>query len=324
MTGASPSNVPSWAIVWPAERFFWAVVDASTLPAVLRRIEREPERSRPDEPMLDELIADDLPCSIEELHVVYRVLDDGSGRVLACAVRRGDWAELPADTLSLRAASVPAAILQAGTQASVRDASLITSLAPPNMMRGRFVPSSMARAQVRQVAMVVGAMLLAGLVLAWGMHRRASALDEHSRQLSAASEDLIRQSVPDMPALWPATVAALDDEYALLAITRNKPPVVPNDAGSVLAELLRAWPRPTDDMGAGVQTQSLSIGDARLAFTVSSPSNDHARAWLAALAVPPGWSMAEPQLSASGSGPVVRVTATRIASPSPNFAGGTP
>lgn len=324
MTNASPIGTPSWTIVWPPERFFWAVADASTLPAVLRRIERAPERSKTDEPLLDDLIADDLPCSIEDAHVVYRAMDDGSGRVLACAARRSDLAELPPHVLSLRAAEIPTAVLDAATQASSRGASSIASLAPPNMLRGRFVPASIAGAQVRRAGMVIAAMLLAGLVFAWGLHRRASALDEYASQLAEATDHLIRQSVPDLPVQWPATVAALDNEHALLAITRSKPPVAPVNAGRVLAELLRAWPRSTDNAGLGVQTQSLSIGDARIAFTVAAPSNDHARAWLAAFAAPAGWSMAEPQLSASGNGPVVRVTATPIASSGPNLPGGAP
>jgi hypothetical protein len=298
------ADAPRWRHTWPSERFYWTIADTDSVPSLHRRIMQRPHVTLVDQPALDDLVADDFPCELDDLHVVYQPLLDGSGRVIACAARRDDLDTLPEHVLEVHADQVPSIIGE-----SLSPSPSLPS--PPNLLAGARTPRSIAHAhRTRSLVLAATVIMFAGVV-SWGLHRRATNLAASTMQLQKATQQLIRQSVPDLPPAWPASIAELNNEHARLALTRTQPPSTPLDAGQELLALLNAWPAPGQVGPMPVQTQSISIAEDRMGVTISASSNDDARRFLAAFASPANWTFAEPQLTGGTGGTMLRLVASR-------------
>ncbi|MFN7021600.1 MAG: hypothetical protein ACK4WH_09770 [Phycisphaerales bacterium] len=249
-------------LTWPAERFYWTVLDAPGL------------RQAGELPMgLLMLFQEDLPVELDTLHAVGVPLADG--RVAVCAAERSELAAIPADCLSLMPESVPAFIGGEG-------------VAPAhfNLLIGSFEPRPIRMDRMERHAFAAGAVLLCGLLLAVGLHRRAS----HWRDLAGSANAAVRHLA--RTAGQTGRPVDLTAEAARLRGTREAlaKAAPPPDAALSLAAVLRAWPA-----SAPSRPQSISVSPTAVAVSVSIEGDP--AAFLKAFAPPAGWTLDEPRLN---------------------------
>ncbi|CAG0954237.1 hypothetical protein PHYC_00371 [Phycisphaerales bacterium] len=267
-------------IDWPAERFYWAVLDCPGVPIFSGR----PHAAAG----LDLQLAEDLPEPIADLHAVYSRLDER--RVLACAARRSDLASLDPRTLSLRPAAPPAF----GSDAQPGEIELLV---------GDFEPAPLRRARMARARWVAAAVLGLCTLGAFGLLRRAGHWDSVASNAAQAARAAAAQALPDEPSDSPALVIRLRDELDLLRRTRRPSPALAGaaDAAVELNHLLAAWPK-----AQPATTDSLSITPTSLALSVGLDGD--AKPFLGELGTPPGWRREEPRISRGSGGGIVQAT----------------
>lgn len=251
---------------WPAERFFWAVLDApgvtraGVLPLGLL-------------PMLEE----DVPVDVASLHAVGVPL--GGGRLAVCAAERSELDRLPPATLTLTPTSLPPFL--EGEVATPGQFNLLVAAYQPQPLRQR---------RLRRHAAAAAVVILAGLLLAIGLHRRGSFWRDHA---ASARDAAARVAAAAMPGGRPESLEAharrLRSRRELLG--QGAPPP---DAAVALAALLQAWPS-----GVESSPQSISVGPAGIALAVSLRGEP--ATFLKAFTPPPGWVLDEPRLNAAES-----------------------
>ena len=133
---------------WPAERFYWAVLDA-------------PGAGRPGElpPGLSAMLEDDAPIRACDVHAVGVPL--AGDRLAVCAAERRELADLPAGVLSLCPAGLPAFLEGEG-------------VAPDrfNLLVGMYEPRPYRLARIRRHAVAAAVVVLCGLLVCVGLLRR--------------------------------------------------------------------------------------------------------------------------------------------------------
>jgi hypothetical protein len=197
------------------------------------------------------------------------------GRLAVCAAERSELASLPADTLSLTPECLPAFLECEG-------------VAPDrfNLLVDSFEPRPLRVARIKRHAVAAGVVLLCGLLLAVGLHRRASHWRELADHANAAAAQLAGAIGPtDRPADLAAAAARLRGTRDALAKAAPPP-----DASLSLAAVLRAWPS-----SAPSKPQSISISPTAVAVSVSMEGDP--AAFLKAFAPQTGWTMEEPRLN---------------------------
>jgi hypothetical protein len=247
---------------WPADRFYWTVLDAPGL---------RHEGELPVGLLL--LLQEDLPVELETLHAVGVPL--AGGRVAVCAAERSELAAVPADALSLTPESLPPFLDGEGVSPDRF-----------NLLVGPFEPRPIRVARIKRHAFAAGAVLLCGLLLAVGLHRRASQWRDLAGSASTAAEQLaITAGSTGRP-------VDLSTEAARLRGTREAlaKPAPPPDASLSLAAVLRAWPSI-----APSKPQSISVNPTAIAVSVSIEGDPGA--FLRAFTPPAGWAMDEPRLN---------------------------
>jgi hypothetical protein len=246
---------------WPAQRFYWAALEAPNW----RRTGVLPLGLRP-------AFEDEVPAPGEDLHAVCTPL--GDGRIVVCAARRDELARLAPGTLSLCPESLPPGL----------DAPM--DLSALNLLVGAFEPPAHRRARARRHITAALGVMLCCLLLAAGLVRRA----EHQRHLAAearsAAAALLAQVAPQ------ARPEALTFELAALRrlAEQNQRTRLPPDVSLPLAELLRNWPA-----GVPARPQSLAIGSSGLTMAVLVDGDPVP--FLQALEAPSGWMFDQPRLT---------------------------
>jgi hypothetical protein len=238
------------------------------------------------------------------LHIVCTPLP--GGRILACGASTAELkAALPPLATALVPASLPAFIrdellADPAADRAADPASLAASL---NLLIGELEPSHFRAARARRRTVVLAASLLAVLLLALGLSRRAAS----DRLLAAdalaaadiAAQDLgraIAAPVRITPDTLPAVLAIV--QRSADAAARITPP---RDATGPLEALLAAWPTAQSTSDTWVCTvQSLHITGEAIALTLTI--DGETAAFLRAFTVPPGWSLDEPRLTTIGKG----------------------
>jgi len=316
-----------WSITWPPERFFWALIDPSKLPRSLAR-----QGIATSHPALDELIVDQLPLPLHELHVVYQRVSNNNNRLIACAARTNDLRDLPIETLELKASHLPRWLDEALTPIDTHpDLSIMpesdhfqhetiaqsSAASLPNVLIGTHAPHSIRRHARHRDLIFACTLLSLCLCLALGMNRRAAASRTQAQNFATATAGLVRANVPSLPASWPAIISELETEHHNFTRTRTQPMIPPRDAAEVLAGLLARWP-----LATSVQTQSLRVAEDQMTITVSTSLVDNARAFANNIIAPSGWVLSEPQLSSSGNASILMISAYRdqVGSTSPGGA----
>lgn len=228
-TTATPTSIR-----WPAERFYFAVLDTSALPA----------RERVTDEKLRYLLEPELPVALEEVHAVFQRL--APHRWLACAVpQRALDAEIPAAALSLTPTTIPAEFLIDTTAAGDLGASSPVQPSGVELLTGTREPVALRCLRRSVFAGAVASILLLAALATVGIERRIAAAERQLETLRA------RRATAVTEALGPAGVGqSLPPELRLTAElrayrqTRQQDASLPAalDVSEPLAELLRRWP----------------------------------------------------------------------------------
>ncbi len=256
MTSASPH------LRWPAERFYWALLEA-------------PGWVRPG-PIADGLrepLADEVPGEVE-LHAACAPLGDGT--VLACAAVVTEVEPLRAEALSLTPEDLPEFARGRCDPSTL------------NLLTGPFEPLPVRAARRRAHALAAGTVAACALLAAFGLMRRAEAWRADEQAARDAAVVAIAAAAPDGDLL--AERDRLLREAQRAAAQRHA-----NDAAADLASVLDGWP-------ARASCQVQSIGVNAEGASVAVTLREDPGAFLGALSPPDGWALDEPRLNAGAGG----------------------
>lgn len=274
-----PVVAEATAVRWPADRFYWALIEAPT------------QRPGPLAPGLLLDLQEHVPIDVSVLHAVgVPVPATTLGktlRTLVCAVPREALRELEGSALTLTPLAAPDG-LGAGN---------VVPLEGFNLLVGDFEPPSVRRRRTLAHAVSMAGVIALAALVAIGLSRRTAALTRSVSEPVAAAAAV---------QVSPAQLAAL---RAFAARAATEP--VPLDAAAPLAALLRVWPT----AGAGRRTeevQSLAVDARRIALTVSV-EGDPAE-FLALVRAPEGFTLEQPGMVASDDRTRVALTFIRTGS----------
>ena len=265
---------------WPAERFYWAVLDGSVLTSAAHNGRRRlTER-------LGYLFESVLPgLAIEQVAAVYRRLPGGGKRYVACG--------LPQSVLEQDVSPGAVSLTPAALPPFVNDG---VDLADLNLLTGTFLPKPLRSLERRWFAHVALLLTVCAALLILGLERRIHAT--HTQMASvAAAKMALYEEVLGPPAtragggLQPPALQ-LTAERRRLERTRSADPVLLDvvDCSRVLAELLLRWPQ---DVHA--QTESMSVAPDSITIRSQVPSMADAQRLADALVSLPGWLLQQPQ-----------------------------
>lgn len=281
---AANSTEGDRAIAWPADRFFWAVVEA---PGV--------QRAGPVAPGLAELLEDEIPASLDDLFAVQAPC--GDSRLLVCALPKATLQSLERGLDRLMPTEVPAEIAIGVAPESL------------NLLQGAFEPPHIRRRRQRWRTACTACLLAMLVFTAFGLSRRA----EHWRERAFTAEReraaLIAATIPgQLPsdASMAAERARWEDRARSTGLVDR-----PRAGTPALAMLLGSWPLELD-----AELQSVLAKPDEI--TVSALVRDDPADFLAAFSVPEPWRLTEPQIRAVGNASRLTLRLTR---PAP---GGTP
>ena len=254
-------------VQWPAERFYWAVLDASVLPRGRRRREQ-----------LGFLFEPWVPQPLDELHAVYEAL--GDGRYLACAVDRAELEQLEANIETLTPSALPPFV-----DDKLEPCRL-------NLLTGQFTPPPVRRLERRWAQAAVMIVLVLVLLVTVGLGRRAGAVERREQLISAQEEDVYRVVLGQAMGVLPLP---LQLEAKLRSLRQTRTPKLqglePFDAALVLGELLERWP----DVLA-VETDSIHITPDSIHLQCTLKSTAQVQQLASAVGELPGWKLLQPTI----------------------------
>lgn len=252
---------------WPAERFYWAVFDAS----ILRGRRRGGEQ-------LGFLFEPCVPQPLDELHVVYESL--GEGRYLACAVDRAELAQLEENIETLTPQALPPFVVD-----EIEPSRL-------NFLTGQFTPPAVRRLERRWSQAAVLIVLLWVLTVTVGLGRRAAAVERQEELVSAQENDVYRVVLGQPTGVLPLP---LQLEAKLRSLRQTRTPALqvqrPFDAALVLSELLGRWPD-----GLAVETDSIHITPDSIHVQCTLKSTAEVQKLASAVGELPGWRLLQPTI----------------------------
>jgi hypothetical protein len=270
---------------WPAERFYWATIDATPL----GRAAAAPTRAQ-----LAFLMEPVLPVPLEQVHCEFVRI--GPRRFVGCAADRERLEVLRHDRPDLELLLPEAA--PEPIRAALEVAGHADAIERLNLLGGAFEPPAIRglrrRAGIELVALA--ALLLLGLIVGVSLRRgayadAASAADERRRALIVA-------------ALGPGDRDGLPPELRLLAELRRLEQragaagaamaAMPRDASPVLAAVLAAWPE-----GVDATFESLLVADEAVSLRGLAVDAATAQRISQALSTIDGWRLEQPQFRTS-------------------------
>ncbi len=279
----------SETVTWPADRFYWSLLNAPMGRAL------SSQRAAPLPPGLCAAMQDDVPTPMEDLHAVGIRLDatnNGSNKVLAVAVRREALAELSSATRTLSPASIPPLDER------------LEQLEPMrlNVLVGMFEPRAIRRARALRHLLGMAAVLAAAGLLSAGLHRRA----EHAASLADAVDAQSASLLSHAAESGVTDQRTLERELAQARALRTamRDPQATADAIPALLSVLRSWPTSASATPQTLGVSGANGGEATLSVSVEGDPAE----FLRQLTPPDGWTLDEPRLNASGS--VTRVVLT--------------
>lgn len=281
------SATSSRHLTWPAQRFYWALLDASVIPRTI--INRAP-----DSEQLGYLFESALPVSIDCVHAVYIPL--GGKRFLACGVEHDRLsAHIAPETLTLNPDSIPPQIAREH-DIEATSINLLTGPHEPRAVRrqrGRFIIETGALA----------ALLLLALVL--GVERRIQSLDGASALIEGDKVAIYERLYDHASAsVQPPSVRLLAELRQLQRTRAGSITAADFDqphAAFTLASLLANWPDEHQ-----IRTESISVTPTSITLVGLLPSAPEAQAFISAFAPPQQWEAGQPQISSVSGG--VRLT----------------
>ncbi len=210
---------------WPAERFYWALLDGGLLPRGGRRRRQ-----------LGYLFERFLPgVAIEEVQAVYCAVPGARNRFLACGAPADKLREaLVHGALTLAPQSLPAFVHEPLDPAAL------------NLLTGALLPEAVRRLRSRAAFMAAAVVIGCCLLLIVGLERRKGAVEAHATGVLAAQTAIIER------ALGPGASGAgtqppqvrLVAALRQLEQTRREDPVATGllDCSVVMSGFLKHWP----------------------------------------------------------------------------------
>jgi hypothetical protein len=269
---------------WPADRFYWAVLDTSRLPATTGA------RRTAQLGYLFESVLPGVP--IEAVHAVYERLP--GDRVLACGLPVETVAAINGTTMTLAPEALPDFI-----EAPVSAERL-------NLLSGAYAPAGVRRA--RRVTLVLAALSLVvvSALVVTGLERRRAALLEHAAALEAGRREVILEVTGGSSTAATAQLALqLEGRRRLLERTRTIPGGASasigagdsqrGDADHALERLIAAWPT-----SATVRCRSIEIDESTISVVVLLNAMADEEVVRDALAETPGWTLTQPTVERRG------------------------
>lgn len=247
---------------WPADRFYWSVLEAPGLTA----------RGQLPAGLLADLEAD-VPSG-EPLHAAAVPLE--GGRIAVCAAPRSALEGLDQAALSLTPESIPPCIPGGPDPASF------------NLLTGALEPRPIARARARRHLLAAASLLLCAGLISLGLLRRSEHDSTTAASASAAAESLLASTGQTAPGLGREL-----ERLRRAAVPAAAPSDAP-DAAPTLAAILEGWP-------AKVPSKPVSIQVGKEGVFIEVGVEGDPTPFLSALKVPGGWALAEPRLNSAGS-----------------------
>lgn len=276
----------------PPERFFFAILDPSSLPRAGRAARRD---------QLGFLFESQLPIPLESLHAVYERLD--GDRALACGMDREVLAAEAGDAVTLGPSALPD---WTTTGTTGFDTGRI------NLLTGPFEPAGLVGARRRWVSQCAAVLLVCSAMLSIGMHRRVVAEGRERRQADTLTEQAYLESLgPSAPGQPPA--ARLTAELRRLRQTRSPEASLtqPADAAPLLSEALSRWPAELH-----AQAEQVTAGDRTVRLVVRLPDAAAAETLTESLVANRAWRTAgEQSVERTPEGVRARFTIERIGDP---------
>ncbi|MCK4872016.1 MAG: hypothetical protein KAS72_04750 [Phycisphaerales bacterium] len=258
-------------IRWPADRFYWALLDVSVLPRSLA-----PGSARRTQ-QLGNLFESHLPVPIDNVHAIYTAL--GDHQILACGAERHELAAL-GHALTLCPDNVP---------------SFVGGAVHPdrlNMLTGEFEPVRLSRSRRQRMFLVAMCMIVCTVMLVVGFERRAQGWRTRAAQADLAVDNLHAQVLPSAASSAESHADLLLAELWTLEQTRADAGGQPGNAAVALANVLACWP---DALSA--RTESIAVTDTTVTITAMAPSHDEADRLADAMRNVAGWSRSQPQIT---------------------------
>lgn len=286
----STGTQPRQHIVWPAYRFYWALLDASVLPRGLMH-------RKPDPKGLGYLFEAELPVPIDRVHAVY--LPMGDRQYLACGVEHEklDEDESLGGALTLVPDGLPEEVFPQGTV----DPQTI------NLLCGPHEPVPVRRQRRRLIVECAGLAALILLLIVFGAERRIGAWNRATEDVQANRQDVYEDLYPpatSAPSAQPASLRLLA-ELRQLERTRggaaHSIDLEEPQSGRTLAALLEHWPS-----GKPILTESINVTPASVALVGLLPTAPMAQEFVTGFELPAQWEARQPQISAVSDG--VRLT----------------
>jgi hypothetical protein len=255
-------------VTWPADRFYWAILDTSRLPRAASQSNRRAQ--------LEFALERYLPIPLEQVQAAFHRLD--RDHTVACAAERDAiTSRVEPTACSLKPACAPAFV--AGADVSRLE-----------LLTGDLEPASVVSAKARtRIELAVIIVLLASIVSA-GLTRRAQ---WHLERRSSA-ESIQRQLLGVvLPGVDPSRQSALQltGELRRLEQTRSGGPTEVPSAVPQLAMMLDRWPS-----GPAAQVESIIVTETSLTVIATLDSMTDVSRLAAAIEGAPGWSMSQPEV----------------------------
>ncbi len=257
---------------WPADEFYWAVLDTSVLGS----------RRRPKQ--LGFLFEAELPVTIDEVQAAYVPLS--GDRCLACGIDRSRLVAIESEAVVLNPASIPALL-----EADVEPEQL-------NLLTGDFEPLPVRRLARLWQGSILSAMAVCAMLLVIGMHRRAGAAGDAAQQINLATTMVLGEALGRNVTDADVTRARLilRSRLAELRQTRQTDLSSDNatDVSGTLAAVCAAWP---SELAAKID--SCVVTTNVIAISGAVPTTDDAQQLAEALGSIAGWDLQQPSVEST-------------------------
>ncbi len=260
---------------WPAERFYWALLDGGLLP-------RGGKRRR----QLGYLFERFLPgLAIEGVQAVYRAVPGARNRFLACGAPAEKLREqLDAGALTLAPQALPAFGDQPLDPAAF------------NLLTGPLLPEAVRSLRRRAVSLAVTVVIGCCLLLIAGLERRERAVEAHTAGVLAAQAATIERALgPGARESTQPPQVRLVAALRQLEQTRRADPAAAGvlDCSVVMSEFLKHWPA-----GLHVSTESIVVAPDSINVRAIVATMGEAQLLADALGGLSGWRLLQPQSEA--------------------------
>jgi len=281
-------------LVLPPERFYWALLDASTLGQGIEHRTANVKRKQ-----LGYLFENALPLPIDRIHATYMKLNPGKSdkqEYLACGMSleqlEAVLAERAGQALMLIPSKTPDFIFDQ-TQGPV-------DLLALNLLHGQFEPAALRSLRRRWMAQAAALALICALFAVLALERRTADLRRRIDQVQAARLNVYKDVFGEsMPHGRQPIELCMTAELRKLRQTRRLPvaDAAGEDSLPILADVLSKWPA-----GIFMQTETMSITSSALTIRGNVPANPDVQRLADALQGLANWRVQQPQVNATPQG----------------------